>query len=306
MRDTPLEIFYSDWQPAQGGLFYPSEVRIALHGVTVHEERRDSVQVNVTLEESLFAFPKGAAPVYNEELARRGATTSQFNLSFNYGVSFYGIETTVNAEELAPGVHFLTGSFHHSIVVEQENGLVVLEAPLYNARSDALIAWIEREFPDKSITHVVSSHFHIDHSGGLRAFVARGATAVVSERTADFFTAALNAPSTIVPDALERNPVDVAIETVPTDGPLTMPDATRPVAVYHVENTHSEDLVMIHLPNEEMVIIADLYSPGNPPLPILATAFYDSIQMHGLAVSTIVGIHGGAGSFTELAESVGR
>ena len=55
------------------------------------------------------------------------------------------------------------------------------EAPMHELRSEVVIDWIERTFPGKPITYVIATHHHTDHSAGLRAYVARGAAAVVHE-----------------------------------------------------------------------------------------------------------------------------
>src|SRR5439155_1503288 len=96
--------------------------------------------------------------------------------------------------QLAPGVFFLGGGTHNSLAIEQTNGIVIVEPPLYDERSDAVIAWASAQFPGKPITHLVITHFHDDHSGGLRAYVALGATIAVGHggvgTIADLHTAA--------------------------------------------------------------------------------------------------------------------
>jgi hypothetical protein len=109
----------------------------------------------------------------------------------------------------------------------------------------------------------------------------------------------LHASSTIVPDVLSLNPVDVTMETVPSDGPLTLPDAAQPIEVYHLDNTHADDMVITYLPNAGVVFIVDVYNPGFPAIFPVAP-IYDALQALGIPISTLVGGHGGIGTFTEL------
>lgn len=77
------------------------------------------------------------------------------------------------------------------------------------------IGLVAENMPDKSITHVFSSHHHVDHSGGLRHFVAAGATAVMHDAAEVFFDDIFQTSSTTVPDTMEANHVEASIETVP-------------------------------------------------------------------------------------------
>ena len=45
------------------------------------------------------------------------------------------------------------------MAVEMEDHVIVIEAPLLEERSDAVIGLIEEEFPGKPIRYVVTTHF---------------------------------------------------------------------------------------------------------------------------------------------------
>lgn len=67
------------------------------------------------------------------------------------------------------------GGSHHSVLVEFRDFVTVVEPPLNDDRSQAVIAEVKRLVPAKPIRYVVNSHHHWDHSGGLRSYVAEGA-----------------------------------------------------------------------------------------------------------------------------------
>jgi glyoxylase-like metal-dependent hydrolase (beta-lactamase superfamily II) len=309
-RDVPLEIFYYSWQPVgQEGLIFPAELYIAYDGDIVHKEIRTAIEVNPELDSALFEFPAEAAPVFDAELASRGQAYHQYLQSFAaYGFPRDGIQTEVTATELAPGVFHLTGGSHHSLVIEQAEGIVVAEAPLDETRSQAVINWIETTFPDKPISHVVSSHHHVDHSAGLRSYVAEGATIVMGEAAKPFFEDIFLASSTLVPDPLAANPVAATIETAPQDGSFTIPDEMQPVEVYPIENSHAEDMAITYVPAAGVVFISDLYSPNptaSDPGPG-AVVLNDRITELGLDVATIAGGHGGTITFETFEDLLGQ
>jgi len=196
--------------------------------------------------------------------------------------------------QLAPSVHHVTGGSHYSIVVEQENGLVLVETPLYEARCQVVLDWAEAEFPGKPVTHAVVSHYHVDHAGCARTLVARGATLVVGEGSDVVWTDVLAAPSTIDPDELSALSVEPMIEYVPDGGSLVLDDATAPVTVYDAPNGHSDDMVIPLV--DGIIFVADLFNPGSPTQLISdgPQDLLDALELHGLtgAVEVIAGAHG--------------
>ena len=308
-RDVSLEVFYLDWQMMEGGLLFPREVYLASNEHIIREEKRASVQVNVSLDDDLFSFPEADGSLYDENFALRGAISSQFYLGFAaIGIPQGGTDnSTVSAEMLSPGIYHLTGGSHHSMVIEQENGLVVVEAPLYETRSKAILDWISSEFPDKPITYVIASHSHEDHSAGLRTFVARGIPVIISEISVDFMAEVFKASSTVLPDELEQNPKKATIEPVPLNTPYTLSDIAHPINIYHMDNVHADDLVMVHLPNEEILFVVDVYSPGLPLLfPSGPSSVYNAIKTNDIKVTMLVGGHAGIGTFEELEATVNQ
>ncbi len=312
-RDVDLEVFYHDWKPAGGGLLFPSNVYLALDGQIVDQESRTSVKVNEAIDAKLFDFPAGAMPVFDQGAADRGDANHQYHQTFaSFGVPLDGEQTFVQASVLAPNVHYLLGSSHNSIAVVQANGIVLLEAPLYEVRSNAIIAWAKNNFPSKPVTHVIATHFHTDHAAGLRTFVAAGAKIVVGESSAGFFRELFKASSTVVPDALSKTPKAAVLITVPADGSYTIADATTPVAAYDVQNPHAEGMLMGYLPGAQIAFNSDLFNPGVPafvPPPFLAggKALHDSITVtHKLPVALMAGGHGGPpNTFLEFKTALG-
>ncbi|HZI11904.1 MAG TPA: MBL fold metallo-hydrolase [Myxococcus sp.] len=307
-RDVPVDVHYVGWLPVAGGPLFPSQVYLSLNGNVVHLESRQSVAVNGTLNPTLFDFPTGASPTYVAEDAVRGATSHQFHMVFSsVGVPNDGLQTQVTPEELAPGVFHLRGGSHHSMAIVQSNGIILVEAPLYQDRSEALLRWVKATFPDRPITHVISSHFHEDHSAGLRTFVPEGARIVVGAPSADFFRHIFQAPSTVRADALSRKPTPANLLTVPVGGSVRFEDSTRPVVAYHVANSHAGDLLMVYLPNERLLFSSDIYSPGLPPFPPGPAELHRAItETYRIQVSTIAGAHGGTGPFSDLATAAGQ
>jgi glyoxylase-like metal-dependent hydrolase (beta-lactamase superfamily II) len=204
----------------------------------------------------------------------------------------------VTAQELSPGVWFLGGQSHHSVLVEFADHLTIIEAPQNDTRALAVIAKARELRPGKPLTHVVVTHHHFDHSGGVRAAVSEGLTVIAQKATAPFYHDAISRAHTIAPDALAKNPKPLKIETV--DEELELKDATRTVQLFRIDGSpHADTLLMAYLPKERILVEADVFSPGAAVNPYAANLL-DNIQKRHLTVDRIVPIHGTIVPFAEL------
>jgi glyoxylase-like metal-dependent hydrolase (beta-lactamase superfamily II) len=307
LRDVPVEAYYVGWQATTANApLFPKQVFISVGEHIVHSETRSSITVNGTLDAAAFNLPQGASPVYVEADARRGERSHQYHQTFSgIGVPLDGLQTFIDPVQLATGVWHLRGGSHNSMVVLQSDGVVIIEAPLYQERSQAIIDWINSAnspipADKRTIKQVLITHFHDDHSAGLRTFVGSGIKVAVGAPSVPFFREVFRAPSTIRPDIQATNRRTPTIDTIPVDGSFMIPDATRPVGAYHVESTHAADLALIYLPNEKIVFISDIFSPNLGPNPFGARELLRAITTHNLSVETIAGGHGTTNTFAQL------
>jgi glyoxylase-like metal-dependent hydrolase (beta-lactamase superfamily II) len=127
----------------------------------------------------------------------------------------------VDNAKLGDGVWFLSGGTHHSLVVEFKDYIAVIEGPLNEERSMAVLAEAKKLVPNKPVKYVISTHHHFDHSGGLRTYVAEGATVVTHESNKPFFEKTFQAPATLEPDAQSKVQKPATFQTVSDKWVLT-------------------------------------------------------------------------------------
>lgn len=296
-RDVEVVATYDDWTETASGVSFPSSVTITYDGEVVQQETR-SVSTDADIDESMFAMPDGVEPTLDEALAERGDLSHQYLQSFAAGgFPRDGLQLEVAATELAPGVYHLTGGSHHSMAIVQDDGVVVIEAPLDETRSEAILAWLGEELPDQPVTHVVQSHHHVDHSGGLRSMAgATGATVIAGESAVPLYEEAFDAASTVVPDGVDGSSIEIVGVA---EEPVTIDDSTNPVTVYPFPNPHAEDYVLVD--GGGTLWTVDIFSPGTgAPLPEGIADFVDTL---GLDVSQVAGGHGGTATWEELTSS---
>jgi glyoxylase-like metal-dependent hydrolase (beta-lactamase superfamily II) len=204
----------------------------------------------------------------------------------------------VTVEEVAPGVWFLAGQSHHSVLVEFADHLTLIEAPLNDVRALAVIKKARELRPEKPLTEVVNTHHHFDHSGGLRAAVSEGLTVYTRRNNVAFYQTALTKPHMIAPDILTRSRKPLKLE--PVDDERTLTDDSRTMTLYHISGSaHADTLLMAYLPKEKILVEADVFSPQSAVQPYAANLI-ENIKEHGLTVDTILPIHGTITSYAEL------
>jgi glyoxylase-like metal-dependent hydrolase (beta-lactamase superfamily II) len=173
----------------------------------------------------------------------------------------------VTSEKLGDGLYRLTtgpGSYD-SVIVEFKDYVMMLEAGQSEARGLAYIAETKKLIPNKPIRYVMNTHPHSDHTGGLPALVAEGATIITQKNNEAFLEKALNTPRTLLNDTLAKNPKKAKVEAVSEKKVYT--DGTRTVEMYHIAPApHSNGLMVAYIPKEKILFQGDfsLPEPGQP------------------------------------------
>ena len=216
----------------------------------------------------------------------------------------------VESQRLGDGVWLVGGGSHHSVVIEFADHVTVIEAPLNEERSLAVIDEVYRLIPDKPIRFIVTTHHHWDHLGGLRTYVHEGATVVTHEGNKPYYQKILRAGLwTLEPDRFSLHPPEewsegYIFETL--NEKYVLADQTRTVELYNVQGlAHAAGMLIAYIPSEKIVVQADLCFPQAPTPNASARALHRNLQRLGLDVETIVGIHGSPAPISQFVEFVG-
>ena len=218
-----------------------------------------------------------------------------------------------SSQKLGDGV-FLIMPAYAAIAVDMKDGIVVLEGPQSTMRGEQIIAEVHKDIPNKPIKYVFNTHNHFDHSSGLRAFVAEGATIITSQTNKGYFEKIFALPHTLVPDKLSQNHAKVKVELVGDKRVLT--DGVHTIEIHKTQGSlHNEGLLFAYLPKEKVLLEADSFNPpatadaAAPPNPANALLM-DNINRLKLDVETLVPVHypadGRKVSIDELKRAVGQ
>jgi glyoxylase-like metal-dependent hydrolase (beta-lactamase superfamily II) len=226
-------------------------------------------------------------------------------------------QTRVVTTQLAPGVILLGGGSHNSVAVEFKDFVTVIEGPLSNQRTNAVVAEVHKAFPNKPIRYLVNTHNHFDHLGGVRGYVAEGATVITDDKNRNFYQRVVFAPQarSLQGDRLSNRPFAPTgpgtLELQTFTDHYTISDGNETIELYHVDGlNHSDNMAIAYLPKEKIVVNADLYGPppagGNVAnVNNNAVVLYRNLKRLKLDVATHVPIHGNPGSEADFERIVG-
>ena len=258
LGDTLYESTYTDYRDA-GGAKFPYRIEQKQGGYPVYELTVNDVKVNspVTV---------GDAPAQNQQPA-------------------------LESEKLGDGVYLIKGGYS-IIAVDFKDHIVLFESGNTDARAQAAITEAKKLIPGKPIKYVVNTHPHFDHAGGLRAFVAEGATILTHNVSKSYLEKTLAQPRTAGPQPKGKPKVEgVGDKKVLTDG-------NRVVELYRLQNFgHHDGTLVAYFPKEKVLFQADAYNPpaasATPPSPPnpFNTALLDNIEKLQLDIDRIVPVH---------------
>jgi len=213
----------------------------------------------------------------------------------------------VDSKRLADGIWFVAGGSHNSMVVEFPTYITVIEGPLGEARSLAVIAEAKRLVPNKPIKYLINTHSHFDHSGGVRTYAAEGATIITQEINVPFYQKAWAAPRTLAPDNLSKSNKEATF--LPVKEKYVLTEGNRTLEIFHENGSmHNAAMLVVYFPKEKILEEADDYTPDDPNLPapsgirpaVFIANLLKQIQILKLDVVTVAPMHEFVVPFSEV------
>jgi glyoxylase-like metal-dependent hydrolase (beta-lactamase superfamily II) len=303
--DSLVEIHFGRYAVA-GAVRLPYDVEITVDGIVVQQETRFRIVVDSAAAD--FVVPEAGLAADAEQLAYAQQSTEWIMTYVLSGVRFYFDLQTAPVEpkavDVAEGVKVVLGPSHNILVVEMPDYVVAVDAPLYARYTSAALAQVRDAFPGKPLRYVVGTHFHYDHIGGIREFVAEGNVIVIAgDSSVPFFEEILRSDHSIEPDRLQTSPVATTVQGV-TDK-LVLPTADGgTLEIHRIETDHSDDTLIAYVSGPKLIFESDLWNatPTRPePFSYrgrLAVQLCDAITARGLDVETVVSGHNGSDGVT--------
>ncbi|HSX59263.1 MAG TPA: MBL fold metallo-hydrolase [Tahibacter sp.] len=217
-------------------------------------------------------------------------------------------ELPQRVEQLGEGIYVIqnvAGQNQNTLAIAFKDFVLAVEAPGSSAGADRVIQRIKETLPGKPIRYLAMTHHHGDHIGGLRSFIAEGATVVTTPGNRAVVETMAKAPQN---DRLAKSPRAQEFLFV-EKGRRVVSDGDRSVEFIDVgPHPHAREMLIAYLPKERLLFQGDLFAmPNNdaPPGPPQESsrAFARFLAERKLKVDRIASVHGRTVTIEEFVQA---
>ncbi len=308
--DTDYDQTLSDWRDVGMGIKLPFHRVITANGIKIFDEKLDNVRLNPQIAVDAFTVP--AALRRNAPAAApTGQVPYQWILR-RLGNGFYLDSDALYTDDggslklvdIAPNISMVQGGSHNTIIVATNTYLVTFDAPADDGMSNKVLEMAAAKYPGKPLKYVVLTHHHIDHTGGLRALSAAGATIVVGKGNGAFFRKMLSAPAGLNLYEIKGKPEPKVIEA---GDKWSVNDGGREIDAYALQTAHATGYLIPYVPDAKLGWVTDLWNPGAPVTmsnPNLVD-IVNGVKKAGIQPERFAGGHGAVGNYADVVKAVG-
>ena len=208
----------------------------------------------------------------------------------------------------ADKIYTTSAGGYNVLFVDFNDYIFVMETPGNDRVSLQAIEQIKKTIPNKPIKYVAVTHHHDDHAGGIRTYMAEGATLIIAPSEEAFFKKVSGVRFSADPDTLTRKPREPQFEPL-QNGKRVLTDGTTTVEIYDIgKGPHTEEMLVAYFPDQKFIYQGDLLNrPSNGDYPIAndtSVHFLNWIDAKKLAVEMTIPVHGTPTTIADFRKAV--
>ncbi len=290
--DATMRTYYGYWWLAKGGVHLPLQWNVEVNGLADQMFVVKQLGLDEALDEAALTIPQEVRAQFHSDAP-----------AFDLESRPLG-DPKQPVQELAPGVVLIPGAWNVTLV-RQEDGVVILEAPISSGYSARVIAEAHRRFPGEPIKAVVTTSDSWPHLAGIREYAAENIPIYALDLNRPILERFLAAPHTVKPDALQKSPRTPSFQLV--SGKTLLGTGTNRLEVYPLRGETSERQMMIYFPEHRLLYGSDPFQrlPNAAWFyPQTVSELLDAVARERLVVDRFFMMHVGPTLWAELAPAV--
>jgi hypothetical protein len=241
---------YINWR-LRDGVRYPLQWDTFRNGALTGTLSISTVDFNVPVGNELFAMPDVKQPPT--------AQISVDDLKLGQPVA-YAPDPHRAIAEIVPGIVQMPNSWYVTLV-RQDDGIVVIDAPISAGYSKQVLAWAAHRWPGVPIKAVVTSTSFYWHIAGIREYATRGIPIYVRDRNVPIVRRLLSAPHVLVPDDLAHHPEKPVIHSVSSR--TTIGHGKNAIVLWPIRYA-TQPMLMTYIPDAHLLHTAEMVQPLGP------------------------------------------
>jgi hypothetical protein len=283
--------YFSFWTLLPGGIRYPEQIDLEWNGTSKASTTTVRISVNV--------------PIDAEELTILPNVRQAFTSAPAGGWRSLKLDKE-RRREIGVGVVQYAGAWNVG-VVEQSDGLVVVEAPIGSHYSVQVLDELARQYPSTRVKALVTTSDAWPHLGGVREYVARGITIYALDLNQPILERLLKADYGDRPDALTTTPRAPRFTWV--SAKTILGSGRNRIELYPAWEENGERMMLAFFPELRLLYTSDEIQKlpsGEYFAPEYLMEVRDVINREHLEVQTIFGMHIGAVPWAEIDAAIAK
>jgi hypothetical protein len=247
---SPNEFFFSLWGKFttriqyslyalhKNGIVYPEQWDIYRTGQLWKKISINSIEFLKTTDESVFVIPED---VKKAPVNKRNVNDTQLPVA--------------KTIEVKQGIFVIPGNWFTGWV-EQEDGVIIIEAPISSGYSVQLMNEVKKRYPSKKIKGVVVTSDAWPHLAGVREYFSANIPVYTSKLNKNILDRVAAVDHSPTPDHQHIKRATPAYKLI--DKPLVINDKNVPVQIIPVNGEGGERMVFVYFPNQKVLYASDL------------------------------------------------
>lgn len=293
LGDATLRVYYNAWGMTRSGIRYPLQWNSESNGLPDAMMHIYSLAFNEVINDDDLTVTDEVRAAYRPQPVQNDHDATPLGLP---GQPAY---------ELAPGLVLIPGAWNVAIV-RQEDGIVILEAPISSAYTVKVLAEAERRFPGLPVKAVITTSDAWPHLAGIRQYVAESIPVYALDLNRAILERVVDAPYTSRPDTQQDARRQLNLQMV--NGKTNVGTGANRIEIYPLRGETSERQMMVYFPHHHLLYGSDVFQQGE------AGGFYriqamaelsDAVLRHKLAVDDFFMMHMGRTRWSEVLNGIG-
>jgi hypothetical protein len=255
--DVQQRVYFDNFKLLRG-ISYPTNIVEERNGIVWSSQQAVDVQFDVPLDDKTFAM--------DATVAAKSAAGHGWDRPFS----------AKNDTVLAPGIDLFIGSWN-STVIKQDDGIVILEAPISSLYTRGVIEEARKRYPGAAVKAILSTSDSWPHWGGVRYAVSQGFPVYILDLNRPLLDRMIEAPHTLVPDDLQTSRTRPKWQIVTSTE--TLGSGANRLELHPVRGASTERQYMVYFPAQKLLYASDTLVLNDDD------SLYDPELMHEIALA---------------------
>jgi hypothetical protein len=292
LGDVTMRTYYSFWWLAKGGVHLPMQWNIERNGLPDQMYVVRKLQIDEPLNDQELTIPDRVRAQFQKAAPPSGLEDLPLG------------SPDKPAQELAPGIVFISG-FWNTTLVRQDDGIIILEAPISSGYTARVISEARHRFPGQPIKAVITTSDSWPHVAGIRECVAESIPIYALDLNRRILERFIETPHASKPDALQRNPRRPMFHLVSSK--TVLGSGLNQIEIYPIRGETSERQMMVFFPRHHLLYGSDPFQAnedGTFFYPQTVSELTSAVEREHLEVKEFFMMHMGPTPWRELGEAV--